>query len=152
MSTLKSDEIRQAVRERYAEVAVSDGAGCGCAPSCCGAPTVSAEGLSQAMGYGTAELLAVPEGANLGLGCGNPRRSRPSSPARPCSTWAAGRASTAFLAARQVGETGRVIGVDMTPEMLAKARANAARPAATPTSSSAWVRSSTCRWPTPPWT
>jgi len=125
MSTLKSDEIRQAVRERYAEVAVSDGAGCGCAPSCCGAPTVSAQGLSEAMGYSTAELLAVPDGANLGLGCGNPQAIAALRPGETVLDLGSGAGFDAFLAARQVGESGRVIGVDMTPEMLAKARANA---------------------------
>jgi len=123
MSTLKSDEIRQAVRERYAEVAVGDG--CGCAPSCCGAPTVSAQGLSEAMGYSTAELLAVPQGANLGLGCGNPQAIASLRPGETVLDLGSGAGFDAFLAARQVGESGRVIGVDMTPEMLAKARANA---------------------------
>jgi arsenite methyltransferase len=125
MSTLNSEEIRQAVRERYAEVAVSDGAGCGCAPSCCAAPTVSAESLSQTMGYSTAELLAVPQGANLGLGCGNPQAIAALKPGETVLDLGSGAGFDAFLAARQVGETGRVIGVDMTPEMLSKARTNA---------------------------
>ena len=64
MSTLKSDEIRQAVRQRYADVAVSDGAGCGGAPSCCAAPTVSAQGLSQTMGYSAAEPASPRSGSH----------------------------------------------------------------------------------------
>jgi SAM-dependent methyltransferase len=125
MNALKSDEVRQAVRERYAQVAVSDGVGCGCAPSCCGAPAVSTEGLSQTMGYSAAEVLAVPQGANLGLGCGNPQAIAALKPGETVLDLGSGAGFDAFLAARQVGETGRVIGVDMTPEMLSRARANA---------------------------
>jgi SAM-dependent methyltransferase len=125
MKTVTNDEIRQAVRERYGEVAASDGAGCGCAPSCCGAPAVGVEGLSQAMGYSAAEVLAVPQGANLGLGCGNPQTIAALKPGETVLDLGSGAGFDAFLAARQVGETGLVIGVDMTPAMVSKARANA---------------------------
>jgi ubiquinone/menaquinone biosynthesis C-methylase UbiE len=77
------------------------------------------------MGYSTAELLAVPDGANLGLGCGNPQAIAGLRPGETVLDLGSGAGFDAFLAARQVGESGRVIGVDMTPEMLAKARANA---------------------------
>ena len=126
MTELEHDTLRQAVRERYGQVAESDDQGCGCGPSsCCGAPAVSLEGLSQAMGYSAAEVLAVPEGANLGLGCGNPQAIAALKPGETVLDLGSGAGFDAFLAARQVGETGRVIGVDMTPAMVSKARANA---------------------------
>ena len=71
MSETKHDEIRQAVREQYGQIAESDG--CGCGSACCSDTPVSADVLSQALGYSANETGAVPEGANLGLGCGNPQ-------------------------------------------------------------------------------
>jgi arsenite methyltransferase len=123
MSAVKNDEIRQAVRERYGRVAESDGAGCGCGPTCCGSPAVSADSLSQHMGYSSAEVLAVPQGANLGLGCGNPQSIAGLKPGETVLDLGSGAGFDAFLAARQVGQGGRVIGVDMTPAMVSKARA-----------------------------
>lgn len=124
--TMSSDEgIRAAVRERYARVAEADGAGGGCAPSCCGDATPSPDEISRALGYSAAELLAVPAGANLGLGCGNPQAIAGLKSGETVLDLGSGAGFDCFLAARQVGERGRVIGVDMTPEMLAKARANA---------------------------
>ncbi|MDS4060241.1 MAG: arsenite methyltransferase [Candidatus Contendobacter sp.] len=125
MTALNNDDIRQAVRERYARLAVSDEASCGCAPSCCGAPTPTPETMSQAIGYRPEELMAVPEGANLGLGCGNPQALAAMKPGETVIDLGSGAGFDVFLAARQVGESGRVIGVDMTPEMIAKARAHA---------------------------
>jgi SAM-dependent methyltransferase len=125
MSAVKNDEMRQAVRERYGRVAESDGAGCGCGPSCCDAPAANADSLSQGMGYSAAEVLAVPRGANLGLGCGNPQSIAALKPGETVLDLGSGAGLDAFLAARQVGELGRVIGVDMTPAMVSKARANA---------------------------
>ena len=125
MTDLTNDLIRTAVRDRYGRIAESDGAGCGCAPSCCGTAQPTPESMSLALGYSAADLLAVPEGANLGLGCGNPRAIAALKPGETVLDLGSGAGFDAFLAARQVGETGRVIGVDMTPEMLAKARANA---------------------------
>jgi arsenite methyltransferase len=125
MTAVKSDEIRQAVRERYGQVAENDGAGCGCGPTCCGSPAVSADSLSQGMGYSAAEVVAVPQGANLGLGCGNPQALAALRLGETVLDLGSGAGFDAFLAARQVGDTGRVIGVDMTPAMVSKARANA---------------------------
>jgi len=126
MNELEHDRLRQAVRERYGQVAESDDRGCGCGPtSCCDAPAVSLEGLSQAMGYSAAEVLAVPQGANLGLGCGNPQAIAALKAGETVLDLGSGAGFDAFLAARQVGDTGRVIGVDMTPAMVSKARANA---------------------------
>ena len=125
MTAVKNDEIRQAVRERYGQVAENDGAGCGCGPTCCGSPAVSADSLSQGMGYSAAEVVAVPQGANLGLGCGNPQALAALRLGETVLDLGSGAGFDAFLAARQVGDTGRVIGVDMTPAMVSKARANA---------------------------
>ena len=125
MTAVKNDEIRQAVRERYGQVAENDGAGCGCGPTCCGSPAVSADSLSQGMGYSAAEVAAVPQGANLGLGCGNPQALAALRLGETVLDLGSGAGFDAFLAARQVGDSGRVIGVDMTPAMVSKARANA---------------------------
>ncbi|MBM3951655.1 MAG: arsenite methyltransferase [Rhodospirillales bacterium] len=126
-----ADQIRDAVRASYGRVAEKGGKDGCCAPaaeasSCCapaGAPT--AEKKSARIGYSEDEMKAVPEGANLGLGCGNPQAIAAMKPGEVVLDLGAGAGFDAFLAARQVGPSGRVIGVDMTHEMLAKARANA---------------------------
>jgi SAM-dependent methyltransferase len=125
MTAVKNDEIRQAVRERYGRAAEDDGVGIGCSPGCCGSPTVTADSLSQRMGYSAAEVLNVPKGANLGLGCGNPQAMAALRLGETVLDLGSGAGFDAFLAARQVGDSGRVIGVDMTPAMVSKARANA---------------------------
>src|SRR5574340_203283 len=127
MNDVKHDEIRQAVRDNYAAVARADGA-CGCGPACC-TPTElpAADILSRGIGYSESEVGAVPEGANLGLGCGNPQAIAALQPGETVLDLGSGAGFDCFLAARQVGESGRVIGVDMTPDMLSKARANAAK-------------------------
>jgi ubiquinone/menaquinone biosynthesis C-methylase UbiE len=79
------------------------------------------------MGYADEELAAAPEGANLGLGCGNPQAIAALKPGETVLDLGSGAGFDCFLAARQVGESGRVIGVDMTPEMISRARANAER-------------------------
>jgi SAM-dependent methyltransferase len=121
MTEPKDDEIRTRVRESYGAIAVSAGGAC-CAPTCC---PPSADTLSRSVGYSAAELAAVPAGANLGLGCGNPQAIAALSPGETVLDLGSGAGFDCFLAARQVGEAGCVIGVDMTPDMLAKARANA---------------------------
>jgi len=123
MTDVKDDEIRQQVREAYGAIAVSSASG-GCAPSCCG-PSVDA--LSRAIGYTDADVALVPDGANLGLGCGNPQAIAALQPGETVLDLGSGAGFDCFLAARQVGEGGQVIGVDMTPDMLSKARANAAK-------------------------
>jgi arsenite methyltransferase len=122
--------IKEMVRARYGGIAAASAAGC-CAPaamSCCG-PTGADTAADKArrMGYSEAELAAVPAGANLGLGCGNPQAIAAMRPGETVVDLGSGAGFDCFLAARQVGATGRVIGVDMTPEMLQKARDNAAR-------------------------
>ena len=126
MSQTSNDAIRAAVRETYGQIAVSDGGGC-CAPaasSCCGPQTPVQVGSSQ-LGYSDAELTSVPAGADLGLGCGNPGAIAALQPGETVLDLGSGAGFDAFLSARAVGPEGRVIGVDMTPEMVSKARANA---------------------------
>ncbi|OGT88191.1 MAG: arsenite S-adenosylmethyltransferase [Gammaproteobacteria bacterium RIFOXYA12_FULL_61_12] len=123
MTKADADSLRQAVRTFYAATAQADATGC-CATGSCYAPTPT---LSTALGYSAEELAAVPEGANLGLGCGNPQAIAALRPGECVLDLGSGAGFDCFLAARAVGTEGRVIGVDMTPEMLAKARANAAK-------------------------
>jgi arsenite methyltransferase len=118
MNGQTKDEVRAAVREQYGQVARATG---GCAPGCCG---VGPE-ASRALGYTDDDLAAVPDGANMGLGCGNPQAIAALEPGETVLDLGAGGGFDCFLAARQVGPAGQVIGVDMTPDMIAKARANA---------------------------
>jgi arsenite methyltransferase len=126
MSATQDDAVRQQVRDAYGAIARSGG--CGCGPSCC---TPSEDNvaalLSQGIGYSAGETAAVPDGANLGLGCGNPQAIAALQPGETVLDLGSGAGFDAFLAARAVGPAGRVIGVDMTSEMLSKARANAAK-------------------------
>jgi SAM-dependent methyltransferase len=123
--------IKDLVRTRYGSIAAGSATDC-CAPAatsgCCApAPADIAARKSAGMGYSEAELAAVPEGANLGLGCGNPQAIADLQAGEVVIDLGSGAGFDALLAARQVGPIGRVIGVDMTHEMLAKARANAAK-------------------------
>ena len=120
-------DMRKKVQEKYGQIAASAGSCCGSAKAgCCGA-SPSAEELSSGVGYSPVELASIPEGANLGLGCGNPLAHAEPRPGEVVLDLGSGAGMDAFLAAREVGATGRVIGVDMTPEMLERARANAAK-------------------------
>jgi SAM-dependent methyltransferase len=112
------ERIHEAVRDGYSRVA-EQGCGCGCS---CGA---DAGEISGRIGYTNEEMAAVPEGANLGLGCGNPIALADLAPGETVLDLGSGAGFDAFLAARAVGASGRVIGVDMTPAMLEKARGNA---------------------------
>lgn len=127
-AALSPDEIRKMVRERYGAVAAeAAGGGTGGASCCCGKSAEAAGRKSREMGYSDAQLAAVPEGANLGLGCGNPQALAEMRPGEVVVDLGSGAGFDCLLAAREVGPEGRVIGVDMTPEMLAKARENAAK-------------------------
>ena len=121
MSIEQQDQVRNTVRDHYAGVAKAEGAA-GCAPGCCGANA----GDSLRLGYTEEDLAAVPDGANMGLGCGNPQAIAALRKGERVLDLGAGGGFDCFLAARQVGPSGRVIGVDMTPEMVTKARKNAA--------------------------
>lgn len=114
-----STEIKDMVRARYGGIAA------GSAASCCGAATV--EDQAREMGYSAEELAAVPDGANLGLGCGNPQAIAGLRPGEVVIDLGSGAGFDCLLAARQVGPSGHVIGIDMTHEMLRKARENAAK-------------------------
>jgi SAM-dependent methyltransferase len=120
------DRIRDNVRQRYAGIASGAKSGCGCSTaSCCSPEALSAKAQSARLGYSGKDLDAVPEGANMGLGCGNPTAIAMLRKGEVVVDLGAGGGFDCFLAARQVGPRGRVIGVDMTPEMVSKARENA---------------------------
>lgn len=135
MTNLTNDQIRQNVRSRYKQIAVrtNDSSSSCCSAestnnsvSCCDTPA-DFNAISQKLGYSTDELTAVPEGANLGLGCGNPQAIAELQPGETVLDLGSGGGFDCFLASRQVGENGHVIGVDMTPEMISRARENAAK-------------------------
>ena len=122
-------QIKEMVRVRYGGIAAKASEASCCAPtssSCCG-PEATSRDKARRMGYSEAELAAVPEGANLGLRCGNPQAIAAMRPGEIVVDLGSGAGFDCFLAARQVGNAGQVIGVDMTHEMLKKARDNAAR-------------------------
>jgi SAM-dependent methyltransferase len=123
----EADRVRERVRDAYAEVARASTGGdcCGEANSCCGVPAVPIGLFSTRLGYSALEVGAAPAGSDMGLGCGNPRAIAALAPGEVVLDLGSGGGFDCFLAAREVGETGRVIGVDMTPEMVSKARANA---------------------------
>jgi SAM-dependent methyltransferase len=130
---LDAFEIRDYVRERYGAIAEQDDASapsvCGCGGGsdggCCGA--VAAETYSESLGYSAADAASVPEGADLGLGCGNPLALASIKAGETVLDLGSGAGFDCLLAARQLKGTGRVIGVDMTPPMISKARRNAAK-------------------------
>lgn len=120
MSEKLPADVRVTVREKYG--AIAEGGGC-CGPGCCGGN----EGVLTELGYTAEQAAAIPEGANLGLGCGNPLAHAAVQPGETVLDLGSGAGIDCFLAARETGPSGRVIGVDMTPAMIEKARANAKR-------------------------
>jgi SAM-dependent methyltransferase len=122
--TRSNDEVRTAVRDQYASIARSEGEESGCAPGCC---ITAAPDASLALGYSEADLEGVPEGANLGLGCGNPQAIAALREGETVLDLGSGGGFDCFLASKEVGPSGLVIGVDMTPEMVSKARENATK-------------------------
>ena len=122
--SLKKEEIRKVVRKRYAKIASTSSSCCTPAASCCGGAN-AARDMSKRIGYTDDELETVPEGANLGLGCGNPVALASLREEETVLDLGSGAGFDCFLAANKVGKSGKVIGVDMTPEMLEKARENA---------------------------
>jgi arsenite methyltransferase len=119
-------DVKKAVREGYARIA-EQGSSCCCGPSssCCGSTTAGE--ISRGIGYSDDDLAAVPDGANLGLGCGNPVALASLKEGETVLDLGSGAGFDCFLAANKVGERGKVIGVDMTPEMIARARENASK-------------------------
>ena len=129
-----SNKIRDAVRDNYSKIAEkgTPWAECGCGPeediACCtpgDTTSLGYDNVSSALGYSAEELNNVPEGSNMGLGCGNPQAIAALKKGETVLDLGSGAGFDVFLAANQVGKTGRVIGVDMTPTMISKARANA---------------------------
>jgi SAM-dependent methyltransferase len=122
---MNTQELKQVVRERYGKIAITSS--CGCCGTHSAVPGTSPQvaTLSKTIGYSETELTSVPENANLGLGCGNPVALATLKPGDIVLDLGSGAGFDCFLAAQQVGATGHVIGVDMTPEMVAKAIVNA---------------------------
>ncbi|MFA5251626.1 MAG: arsenite methyltransferase [Phycisphaerae bacterium] len=115
------EKIRENVRKGYTDIAKGK-SGCGCgSSSCCG--TSSPDKLAEAIGYTTKELEALPDGANMGLSCGNPTAIANLKPGQTVLDLGSGGGFDVFIAAKKVGPQGKAIGVDMTPDMVSKARA-----------------------------
>ncbi len=123
----QNDSVRKRVREGYSRIAQENSAGC-CSPgvSCCGSTPQEAEKLARELGYTVEELKALPDGANMGLSCGNPAALAALKSGEVVLDLGSGGGFDVFIAGRKVGAAGRAIGVDMTPEMLGKARRNVA--------------------------
>jgi arsenite methyltransferase len=130
-TTPESEATHEAVRQRYAgiaretmaETAEASGTSC-CAPSCCGSESLDVTTLATSIGYTAEELSDLPTGANMGLSCGNPTAIASLKPGEVVLDLGSGGGFDLFLAGPKVGATGRAIGVDMTPDMLALARKN----------------------------
>src|ERR1017187_9750704 len=123
----RNEAVRGKVREGYTKIAQETSAGC-CSPgvSCCGSAPPDADKLARELGYSIEELKALPDGANMGLSCGNPAALAALKPGEVVLDLGSGGGFDVFIAGGKVGAPGRAIGVDMTPEMLAKARHNIA--------------------------
>ena len=121
---MKKEEVRKVVRQGYAQVAKGSSSCCAPQNPCCCAPNTAID-ISKRIGYSDEDIESVPEGANLGLGCGNPIALASLKKGDVVLDLGSGAGFDCFLAANIVGKTGKVIGVDMTPEMIEKARGNA---------------------------
>jgi len=121
---MNEDDIRKVVRNKYGQIAKQGTSCCGSVSSCCGSES-TAERISGNIGYTGEEIHGVPDGANLGLGCGNPLALASLKEGETVLDLGSGAGFDCFLASPRVGDGGRIIGVDMTPEMIEKARENA---------------------------
>ncbi len=122
MSDVSNDMLRNEVRKKYAETAGSEGC---CGPSCCSGAGAAADEVSATLGYTASELADLPDGSNLGLGCGNPVAIASLEEGETVLDLGSGAGIDCFLSSAKVGENGRVIGIDMTPEMVSKSRLGA---------------------------
>ncbi|MGD0159602.1 MAG: arsenite methyltransferase [Candidatus Bathyarchaeia archaeon] len=122
---MKEENVRKVVREGYAKAAKSNRSCCGTSNPCDSNASSVSKDISRRVGYSEEEMSSVPEGANLGLGCGNPVALASLKKGETVLDLGSGGGFDCFLAANKVGKTGKIIGVDMTPEMLDKARENA---------------------------
>ncbi len=120
---MNTEAVREKVRDGYGKIAESKGCS---GVSCCGSSPEAADQLVRHIGYTSEDLAVLPEGTNMGLSCGNPTAIAALQPGEVVLDLGAGGGFDVFIAGRKLGATGRAIGVDMTPEMLAKARRNAA--------------------------
>jgi ubiquinone/menaquinone biosynthesis C-methylase UbiE len=120
------DKTRENVRKRYAEIAKTKHNGC-CSASCCSSSPSTGADVSARIGYSARDMQAVPDGSNMGLGCGNPQAIANLKEGEVVLDLGSGGGFDCFLAARKVGVRGQIIGVDMTPEMVSKARGNASK-------------------------
>jgi len=129
MSSENTQKIQKTIQEKYGLIARNTQQGCGCGTSSCcdGSDAVTLNDLSAKIGYTENELNSVPEGANLALGCGNPQAIAELSVGEAVLDLGSGAGFDCFLAAKKVGANGSVIGVDVTPDMIHKARENAAK-------------------------
>lgn len=121
---MKNEKIKKIVREKYSEIAKKESSCCLPAESCCAGTDISTQ-ISKKIGYTDEEMKSAPKGANLGLGCGNPTALASLKEGETILDLGSGAGLDCFLAANQVGERGKVIGIDMTSEMIEKARENA---------------------------
>ena len=121
---MKQKEIKTIVKNAYSKIAKQESSCCTPVNSCCGSANL-AQNISKKIGYTKEELQMVPENANLGLGCGNPLALASLKQGETVLDLGSGAGLDCFLAAQKVGQNGKVIGVDMTPEMIEKARENA---------------------------
>ena len=127
ITTTDPEAVRESVRQGYGKIANDTSAGCCTAGvSCCGSSSQDSDRLARELGYTVEELKALPEGANMGLSCGNPAALAALNAGEVVLDLGSGGGFDVFIAGRKVGTTGRAIGVDMTPDMLAKARRNIA--------------------------
>lgn len=120
---MDNKQVKDLVKNKYGEIAKKS-TGCDCS---CGCGSTNTDDYAQQIGYGVDDLSSVPNGANLGLGCGNPTAITSIKTGETILDLGSGAGFDAFLAAKAVGESGKVIGVDMTPEMIAKAKENAVK-------------------------
>jgi arsenite methyltransferase len=123
---MDAEAVHEAVRTGYSQIAQDASQRCGGGTGCCGSSSAQSEKLARQVGYSMEELAALPEGANMGLSCGNPNALAALRPGEVVLDLGSGGGFDVFIAGRKVGPGGRAIGVDMTPDMLAKARKNIA--------------------------